>query len=212
MKTKLASLLCGLVLFSASTLAGSKTVTLTNTDKYKNEIQFVSAAPLEKISGTASSITGQFSIDLQNLAATNGKLTVPVNSMSTGSSSRDNHMMATEWLDEEHFKTISYALKSLTVENVDNSTTGRTVVTGTAKGDFSLHGVTRALDAKVVITYLSESAATKQIGSGDLVLVKVEFNVPLKAHNINGKAGVVGSKVGESIAIKAQLFGTTAGH
>ncbi len=204
--------ICSVFLFSHTVQAGSKTVILQNTEKYKNEVRFVSAAPLEKISGNAANITGSFAIDLQNLSATTGKFNVPVSSMGTGSSSRDKHMMAADWLDEAHFKNITYALKSLVVENTDNSTPGKTVITATAKGDFTLHGVTRPLDAKVVITYLNESAQTKQIAAGDLALVKVEFSVPLKAHGIAGKEGVVGSKVGESIAISAQLFGSTASH
>ena len=213
MKTSvIAAILCSFFVFSHTAQAGAKTVILLNTDKYKNEIHFLSSAPLEKISGTAANITGSFSIDLQNLAATNGKFNVPVNSMSTGSSSRDSHMMAAEWLDEEHFKNITFSLKSLVVSNTDNSVAGRTVITAIAKGDFTLHGITLPMDAKVVITYLSESTQTHQIAAGDLALVKVEFSVPLKGHNILGKGGVVGSKVDENIAITAQIFGSTASH
>ncbi len=209
--TRFSALVLSVLMLSEVVFAGGKTITLTNTDKYKNEIRFVSEAPLEKISGTAENISGSFVIDLQNLGATHGRLEVPVNSMVTGSSSRDKHMYDTEWLDEAKFKTISYNLKSLSVDNVEAST-ARTVVTGTAKGEFTLHGVTKALDAKVKITYLNESAQTRQTAQGDLVLVQVEFSVPLKAHGVFGKGGMVGSKVGENIAISATLFGTSAAH
>ncbi|MBX7153459.1 MAG: YceI family protein [Bacteriodetes bacterium] len=195
----------------ASTLvfAGSKSVTLTNTDKYKNEIRFVSEAPLEKITGTANDINGTFNIDLQNLGATKGTLTVPVISMKTGSSSRDKHMYDDEWLDEEKFKTISYNVKGLKDAKVETSGGGRTIVTATAMGDFTLHGVTKYLEAKVKITYVNETNETKQIAAGDLVLIQADFFVPLKAHNVFGKGGIVGTKVGENIAINATLFGTT---
>jgi polyisoprenoid-binding protein YceI len=213
MKQLFATALVVLSCVSANVLAGGpKTVILGNTEKYKNEIRFVSDAPLEKINGTAQRVSGTFSIDIQNVAATTGTFTVPVRSMVTGSSSRDSHMYDTDWLDEENHKNIIFNLKSIAVEKTDNSTAGRIVVTGTAKGEFSLRGVTKPMDAKVKITYLSESAQTRSVASGDLVLVNAEFSVPLKAHGVKGKGNIVGTKVGESIAISAQLFGTAASH
>jgi len=193
-------------------IAGPKTVTLTNTEKYKNEIRFVSDAPLEKISGTAQEISGKFVLDIQNPSGVKGSFTVPVRSMVTGSSSRDSHMYDADWLDESSFKNIVYTLSSLSVEKTDNSTPGRTVVSGTAKGEFTMHGVTKPLEAKVKITYLAESQQTRAIATGDLVLVNAEFTVPLKAHNVKGKGNIVGTKVGELIAINAQLFGTAQGN
>jgi hypothetical protein len=38
-------------------------------------------------------------------------------------------------------------------------------------------------------------------------MFSADFNISLKDFNINGTEDVVGSKVGESIEIKAQLFG-----
>jgi polyisoprenoid-binding protein YceI len=212
MNTHAFALAAILIIGTTVVTAGPKTVILGNTEKYKNEIRFVSDAPLEKISGTAQEITGKFSIDLQNIGATSGSFTVPVRSMVTGSSSRDSHMYDTEWLDADAYKNITYNLKSVVVEKTDNSTPGRTVVNGTAKGEFFLHGISKPLDAKVKITYLSESAQTRGIASGDLVLVNAEFSVPLKAHGVKGKGNIVGTKVGESITINAQLFGTSADH
>lgn len=205
----LAYMLMVTTIISTNLFAGSKNVTLTDNDRYKNEVRFVSEAPLEKITGTANDISGSFSIDLQNLGATKGTLTVPVISMKTGSSSRDKHMRDDQWLDEEKYKTISYNVKSLKDAKVESSGNGRTIIIATAIGDFTLHGVTKYLEAKVKITYLNESNDTKQIAAGDLVLIQADFFVPLKAHNVFGKGGIVGTKVGESIAINATLFGTT---
>ncbi|MFM8569903.1 MAG: YceI family protein, partial [Candidatus Kapaibacterium sp.] len=130
----------------------------------------------------------------------------------TGSSSRDSHMYDADWLDADAFKNITYNLKSVVVEKTDNSTPGRTVITGTGYGEFTLRGVSKPMDARIRITYLSESAQTRAFASGDLVLVNAEFSVPLKAHGVKGKGNIVGTKVGESIAINAQLFGTSADH
>lgn len=212
MKTFFVALLALVIVSPAVVLAGPKTVILGNTEKYRNEIRFISDAPLEKINGTAKEVSGKFSIDIQNLGATTGLFTVPVRSMVTGSSSRDSHMYDADWLDESTYKNITFSLKSIVVEKTDNSTSGRTIVTGVAKGDFTLRGVTKPMEAKIKITYLNESQQTRAIAGGDLVLVNAEFSVPLKAHGVKGKGNIVGTKVGESITINAQLFGTAGDH
>ncbi|MBL7999383.1 MAG: YceI family protein [Candidatus Kapabacteria bacterium] len=190
-------------------LAGGKTITIINNEKYSNEIEFLSDAPLEKIKGTAKGISGMFTIDQQNLEKTNGSIVVKVNSMKSGNSTRDDHMYSETWLDEKNNPTITFAVKGLKDVQVVNSN-GRMVINATAFGDFTLHGVTKPLSAKVVITYVNESEATKKIGNGDFCLIQTNFDVALKDYKVAGKAGIVGSKVGESIKINAQLFGTTA--
>jgi polyisoprenoid-binding protein YceI len=188
----------------------AKNVLLTNNDKYQNEIKFVSTAPVEKIEGVAKGISGGFAIDMQNLNATTGKITVAVSSMKTGNSMRDDHMYSDTWLDQKKHPEITFVIKGLK-DTKTQGANGRSVITATAMGEFTLHGVTKQIETKITITYLAENAETKKIGQGDFALVQTEFDVPLKDYNVTGKAGIVGSKVGESIAIKAQLFGTTAG-
>lgn len=196
--------------FAATGYAGGKSITLINTESRKNQITFVSDAPLEKITGTASGISGNFSIDLANPAAANGKITVAVNSMKTGSGTRDSHMYGSEWLDEATHKTIVFTLKSLKDVKSSSKGTGKTEINATAVGEFTLHGVTKTMEAPVTITYLNESDETKKVAPGDLVLVQVKFAVPLKDYGVKGKAGIVGNKVGESIDISATLFGSSA--
>lgn len=188
----------------------AKNVLLTNNDKYQNEIKFISTAPVEKIEGVAKGISGSFAIDMQNLNATSGKITVAVNSMKTGNSMRDDHMYSDTWLYQKKYPEITFVIKNLKDTKTQGSN-GRTSITGTAVGEFTLHGVTKQIETKVTITYLVENAETKKIGQGDFVLVQTQFEVPLKDYNVTGKAGIVGNKVGETISISAQIFGTTAG-
>ena len=79
---------------------GKKNITLTN-KVGENLIKFISAAPLEEIKGTISGVTGSFVLDLDNIEATSGKITVEVESMNTGLNKRDSHMRGKEWLDSK---------------------------------------------------------------------------------------------------------------
>jgi hypothetical protein len=57
------------------------------------------------------------------------------------------------------------------------------------------------------MTYIPESDKTRQRAPGDLVMINADFTISLKDFNIAGTEGNVGSKVGETIKISAQLFG-----
>lgn len=171
----------------------------------KANIVFNSDAPLEKIKGTADDITGEFKLDPTNLEATTGRIVVKVASMSTAISKRDEHMRSGDWLDAAKYPTIVFDVQKLTNVRVENRGGRRTAV-AKAIGTFTLHGVTKSLEADVTITYLPESAETKKRASGDVVSIKADFNVALKDYQITGRSGIVGSKVGEVIQVEASIF------
>lgn len=199
--------------FTASTMfatgipgvqGGAKKFALNN-NVGKNEIEFVSDAPAEKMTGTSDGITGTFNLDAANLEATNGSIEVTVTSMKTANSKRDEHMYDAMWLDAAKYPSITFNVKSLKDVKVSSSG-GRNIVTATAVGSFACHGVTVNSTAAITITYLPESAETKKRASGNLAMIDASFNVSLADHGIKGKAGVVGKSIGEQIAIKAKLF------
>ena len=197
------------VAFSSATsipgaAAGAKKYTLNNSVG-KNAIEFVSDAPMEKINGTSDGVDGSFMLDAANLEATTGKITVKVMTMKTANSKRDEHMYDAMWLDAGTYPTIGFDVKSLKDVKVTTKD-GRSVVTATAVGSFTCHGVTKPSTANVTITYLPESAETKKRASGNLAMIEASFTVALAEHNITGKAGVVGKSVGETIAVTAKLF------
>ncbi|HBB25252.1 MAG TPA: hypothetical protein DCZ59_03195 [Bacteroidetes bacterium] len=197
------------VAFSSATsipgaAAGAKKYTLNNSVG-KNAIEFVSDAPMEKINGTSDGVDGSFMLDAANLEATTGKITVKVMTMKTANSKRDEHMYDAMWLDAGTYPTIVFDVKSLKDVKVTTKD-GRSVVTATAVGSFTCHGVTKPSTANVTITYLPESAETKKRASGNLAMIEASFTVALAEHNITGKAGVVGKSVGEKIAVTAKLF------
>lgn len=171
----------------------------------QNSIKFLSEAPMEKIYGTADSISGTFTMNWNSLESTKGRFSVVVRSMKTAIARRDGHMYSSAWLDADAYPEIVFDITELNNVSRDGKT-GKNVATATAVGMFTCHGITKPLKASVLITYLPETNETKQRASGDLVMIGASFDVNLKDFNITGTGGIIGSKVGEVIRVTANLF------
>jgi polyisoprenoid-binding protein YceI len=189
-------------------LKGARTVVLNNAVG-QNLCQFVSSAPLEEFEGTADGIEGSFVLDPQNLEATRGRIRVAVASMRTGITRRDEHLRSPEWLDAERYPYIEFDLQGLRQVRITERTAGRVVLQAVAVGDFSLHGVRKPMELPIVMTYVPESEQTRQRAPGDLVQVQSEFTISLRDFDIRGRQGVIGSRVGEVIRVKASFYGAT---
>ena len=183
--------------------AGSATVAL-NDKISKNQFVWVSDAPLENIRGSAENVSGSFTIDPKNLSTIRGTIATQVRSMKTGNDTRDKHLVSSEWLDAGKYPAISF-----TITSVDNVKPNGNAATGNATGNFTMHGVTKKVTVPFRLTYLPESDKTRQRAPGDLVMIAADFNLSLKDFNISGTEGEIGSKVGQTIKITAQLFGNT---
>ncbi len=186
----------------STTAKGTKTVTLS--DKVgKNQFNWSSDAPLEKIDGTAEGITGTLKLDPQKPTSITGTISAQVSTMNSGNAGRDEHIRNDKWLDAAKYPTISFTARSVRDAKVDGNK-----MTAQVTGDFTMHGVTKQVTIPFTMTYVDASAKTRERAPGDFVMITAEFNVMLKDFNVN--SGIIGSKVGEAIKIKAQLFGSTA--
>ncbi len=186
---------------------GVQTIVLCN-EVGKNQIRFVSSAPLEEIHGTASGISGALKLDPANVEGMTGKIEVQVASMETGIEKRDEHLHSADWLDEKQFPVIGFdivGLKDVSVEAGED----RAVIKGLAMGTFSLHGVDQEMVIPFEATYLLASEQTKKRALGDFFVVKGEFEIALKDFDISGARGLVGNRVGEKIDLKTNFFGST---
>ena len=186
---------------------GVQTVVLRN-EVGKNQIQFVSSAPLEEIHGTASEISGALKLDPANVEGLTGKIEVQVASMETGIEKRDAHLHSADWLDEKQFPVIGFeiaGLKDVSVEAGED----RAVIKGLAMGTFSLHGVAKKMEIPFEATYLLASEQTRKRALGDFFVVKGEFQIALKDFDIAGARGLVGNRVGKKIDLKINYFGST---
>ncbi len=185
--------------------AGAKTVTL-NDKVGKNQFTWLSDAPLETIKGTCEGITGRLTLDPKNIGATRGTVSAQVATMKSGNATRDGHIKDAQWLDAGGSPTISFSITS--VGNVKINGNSATAV---ATGRFTMHGVTRNIAVPFKLTYVVESSATQKRAPGDLVMMTAEFDLKLADFNIAGAKGYIGSKVGATIKITAQLYGSTGG-
>jgi len=180
---------------------GAKIVTM-NDKVNKNQFIWNSDAPLENIRGTSEGVTGTLTMDPSDLSTIRGTISTQTSTMQTGNETRDRHLRSSEWLDVAHYPLISF-----TITSVRNVTVNGTSATGTATGTFAMHGATKQMSIPFRMTYLPESAKTRERAPGDLVMIAADFTISLADYNIAGQEGMVGSKVGETIKITAQLFG-----
>lgn len=186
--------------FNLST-KGTKNITLNN-KVGANQAQFSSKAPLENIDGGTAVVSGTFALDLGNLESTTGKVFVAVNTMQTGIALRDRHLQEKDWLDAETNPNITFDIKKLSGVQIVSSGGGKGVAKANAEGVFTLHGVGKAMTVPIEITYIEKAP-------NDLVMIKVgDFPVSLKEHGVVGRKGIVGSKVSETITVKAMLYGS----
>ncbi len=186
--------------FNLST-KGTKSITLNN-KVGANQAQFSSKAPLENIDGGTAVVSGTFALDLGNIEATTGKVFVAVNTMQTGIALRDHHLQEKDWLDSESNPNITFDIKKLSGVQIVSSGGGKGVAKANAEGVFTLHGVGKAITVPIEITYIEKAP-------NDLVMIKVgDFPVSLKEHGVVGRKGIVGSKVSETITVKAMLYGS----
>lgn len=163
---------------------------------FEGQFKFTSKAPKEDIFGTAKG-TAALTGSAKDLTSLKGTITVPVASMMTGNNMRDEHLRSPTWLDAAAHPNITFAIKSVVVvssEDKGKYTQAELKVTG----DFTLHGVSKEITAPV-------TAKIKPDGKAKLT---TDFSIALADYKVEGKAGVVGDKVGSSIECKASLKGS----
>jgi polyisoprenoid-binding protein YceI len=180
---------------------GEKLVTI-NDKVNQNQFIWVSDAPLENTRGSSEGVAGTLTMDTRDLTKIRGTITTQVSTMKSGNDTRDHHLKSAEWLDASHFPLISFKITSVANISVNGNT-----ATGTATGNFTMHGVTKQMSIPFTMKYIPESAKTRERAPGDLVMISADFNVSLKDYKVTGQEGTIGSKVGETIKITAQLFG-----
>lgn len=191
---------------------GAGTTFVVNDPMNRNTVSFKSSAPLEDIIGTSNQISGQLQFDPEHPEkGGSGEIIVPVKSLATGIPLRDEHLASPDWLNAAQYPQIVFHITSVRDVRKVTATADAQTYDVTVAGDFSLHGVTKPLQAPGRITYLKESETTKQKLPGNLLAARTEFSVPLADFGITGPKGMplVGSKVGEQVAIQLSLVGSS---
>lgn len=193
---------------AALALAGLAAVPVDETTFYVGHhpkfvnITFESQADIETIVGTTNVAKGTIKADLDK-ASGSVSLTVPVASMKTGIDMRDEHLRSEMWLDEKKFPDITFVSKKV---EKDGDAKNRVKVTG----DFTMHGVTKAMTVAVEWKELpADAVKAAKFPEGRWLKYSTEFPVKLSDHGVKIPDGV-GPKVNDTWNVKMAIFAGTA--
>jgi polyisoprenoid-binding protein YceI len=208
--TKFLSFFCTILLISTVISAQGFKVKATGVQTFnfedksgRNQASFFSATPLEDITGTGSAVSGTVSFDVADFAKTlKGKISVKVASINTGIELRNHHLQSANWLNADKYPDVSFAIVSIS----DVKQTADNRMEFSAKGNFSLHGITKEVVASVDLTYLDENDQTRKRAPGDLLGVSAKFSINLSEYDIDN--ALVGNKVAEKIEVSINIVGS----
>ena len=181
----------GLLVLTTSVYAGSRTSMVVPRGDTESRVQFVSDAPLEKITGVGDGVSGAVQFDPSAVKATKGTLTLDVASIKTNLALRDEHLQGPDWLDAKKYPKIKFTIAK--VEGSDALAPNRTQELK-VKGKLFMHGVTRDEVATAKVRWVP----------ADGVHVRAEFNVNLTRYNISVPS-LVRLKVSDEINLNIML-------
>lgn len=167
-----------------------------------NNVVFKLDAPLEAIHGSASGITGTIGFDPANPSATTGKITVASASLHVPNPVMKEHLHGAQWMDVATFPELTFEAGSFTGTQTEGN-----VTTGTVKGRFTAHGVTKEVSVPVSLTYLKDKLGARTGGQaqGDLLVLRADFRILRSDFGIN--PGAPDDKVANGIDLTLSLAG-----
>ena len=175
----------------------------------RDVLTFDSKAPLEKIVGTTSKITGHIQVNPKDITkGLKASFALDLASLKTGIDKRDEHMR------DNFLETAKYPTAMLTIDKVTKASDnmlmdGKTLMVD-AEGTLSLHGVKNTVQLKdITVTYFDESEATKGRLPGDLLIINGDFSLNLPDYSIEVPQFIF-LKLAETIKVSVDLAGSTA--
>jgi len=174
-----------IMILSAVSSIQAQTATKTfniNDERGRDVVTFTSKAPLETIVGKTSKIKGFVEVDPRNLTNAKAKFEVDLASLQTGIGLRDEHMRE-QYLETAKYPVAVFELTKVTTASIRELAEEK-VIDMMVDGNFSVHGVTKAITIPVTITYFKESESTKNSLPGDILTISTKFNVLLSDYSI----------------------------
>ena len=95
---------------------------------------------ITNVRGGFTSVQGSVVYDPEDLSGSSIDVDIDINSLSTSDASRDGHLKSAEFLDAEKYPSITFKSKTISKE-ADGDLL--------AKGDLTIHGVTKAVSLEV---------------------------------------------------------------
>lgn len=171
--------------------ASSRTKMKVEQNDAESRVQFVSDAPLERITGVGHALTGDIEIDPSAVRATKGKLELEVASIKTNIELRDQHLRGPDWLDAAKYPKIKFEIQG--VSGVDALIPNQTVDLQIL-GKLTMHGVSRDEVATAKVRWIP----------GDGIRVQAQFKVNLTSYKVSVPS-LVRLKVSDEIALNVLL-------
>jgi polyisoprenoid-binding protein YceI len=181
----------------------------TDSNDGRNQAQFISDAPFEKIVGLANGLDATVMLNLNDITRKPmGKVKVAIAKINSGIELRDEHLRSEMWLNANKFPNAEFQL--LAIKNP----TSKTLVDGQkvkAKilGKFSVHGVTKDVEVATTLTYFKESAKTIGRTKGNLLIINATFSIKLSDFGIKIPDMVV-SKLNDTVEITTNFVASDA--
>lgn len=157
----------------------------------ESRVQFISNAPLEKISGVGHKVTGNIDVDPGAIGKAKGTIELDVASIRTSVDLRDDHLRSDAWLDAKKYPKIKFELGK--IEGADKLTPNQAVDV-TVKGKLTMHGVTREETATAKVRYIPEKG----------IRIQANFKVNLTNYKVSVPS-VVRLKVSDEIELNVML-------
>jgi len=175
----------------------------------RNQAQFTSDAPFEKIVGLSSGIDATIMIKKDDITKMpKGMVKVSIANIKTGIELRDEHLRSKDWLDAEEYPYAEFHLKEIKNPSSKQLIDGQKVK-ATLSGTFSVHGVSKDIEVPAELTYFKESEQTKTKTEGNLLVVNTEFSIKLSDYGVKIPSMVVG-KVNEEVKITVNFVASDA--
>lgn len=165
-----------------------------------SQVQFVSDAPLERISGSTSKVSGEVRVDPAAPRAARARISVPVASIRTNNDLRDEHLRSDNWLDAASYPHIEVVVTDVTgIDELIPDKSQEAMVTAR----LTVHGVTQDVSTRARVR-LSLASTTRQ--EGDALRVQASFVVKLGNHKVSIPS-IVSLKVSPNIQVNVDLRG-----
>ena len=143
------------------------------------------------ITGRFDKVESEFAFDAADPTQSSVKVTIPVDSISTGVEKLDGHLLSADFFDAEKYPTATFTSTGVTVAGE-----GKLAVAG----DLTIHGVTRPVVMDVTINKVGEHPMSKKPAAG----FDASFDIKRSEFGVGGYAPAVSDEVRIEITVEAQ--------
>lgn len=178
-------------LFALATLPALAADTYT-IDPTHTQVEFTySHFGFSNITGRFDKVESEFTFDAADPTRSSVKVTIPVDSISTGVEKLDGHLLSADFFDAEKYPTATFTSTGVTVAGE-----GRLAVAG----DLTIHGVTKPVVMDVTINKVGDHPMSKKPAAG----FDASFDIKRSEFGVGGYAPAVSDEVRIEITVEAQ--------